>query len=177
MGEIMPKKYLPVSQSLLEQKIFLIRGKKVMLDYDLAALYGVTTGNFNKAVKRKKKRFPDDFMFQITSKEYNSLRFQFGILKRGQHSKFLPYAFTQEGVSMLSSVLNSERAIHVNIQIMRTFVKIRELLESHKDILKKMQEMEKKYDGQFQIVFDAIRQLISKPIKKIERIGFKNNSL
>ncbi len=143
-----------------------------MLDRDLAMLYGVTTGNLNKAVKRNINRFPKDFMFQLTREEYNSLRFQIGILKRGKHSKYFSYAFTENGVAMLSSILNSERAIIVNIQIMRTFTKIREMLATHKVLRQKIEEMEKKYDYQFKTVFDAIKQLIEPPLKTRKRIGF-----
>ena len=173
MGNTTPKPHLAVQDLHLEQKILLIRGKRVMLDRDLAELYEVTVGNLNKAVKRNLTRFPFDFMFQLTAEEYDSLRFQFGILKRGKHAKYLPNAFTQEGIAMLSGILNSPRAVCVNIQIMRTFVRMRHLIESHKDLLKKIEEMEKKYDNQFHIVFDTIRQMISEPKTKIEKIGFQ----
>ncbi len=119
------KQLTPIPDERITDKIFLIRGRKVMIDRDLAQLYGVTTGNFNKAVKRNAKRFPEDFMFQLTKEEDASLRFQFGTLKRGQHTKYLPNAFTEQGVAMLSGVLNSERAIQVNIQIIRIFVRLR----------------------------------------------------
>jgi phage regulator Rha-like protein len=144
-----------------------------MLDSDLAELYGVTTSNLNKAVTRNRQRFPDDFMFQLTKEEYTALRFQIGILKRGQHTKYLPRAFTEHGVAMLSSVLRGERAVQVNIAIMRAFVKIREMLATHKDLAEKLDALEKKYDRQFKIVFDAIRQLM-KPEEppKQQRIGF-----
>jgi len=115
-------------------KIVFLRGEKVLLDRDLARLYGVTTGNLNKAVKR----FPSDFMFHLTPEEYQSLRFQLGILKKGQHSKYLAYAFTEQGVAMLSSVLNSPCAIKVNIAIMRAFVKLRHVLSTHKDLAAKL---------------------------------------
>ena len=120
-------------------------GQKVILDRDLAELYGVTTGNLNKGVRRNPDRFPD-FMFQLKQEEYESLRFHFGILKRGQHSKYLPCAFTEQGVAMLSSVLNSSRAIEVNILIMRAFVRLRGMMSSHKELLRKLEEMEMKYD-------------------------------
>ena len=157
----------------IEQKILLIRGKKVMLDKDLAALYGVETKVLNQAVKRNSNRFPDDFMFQLNWDEASELsRSQFVTLKKGKNIKYLPYVFTENGVAMLSSVLNSERAITVNIQIMRTFTKLREMIAAHKDLEKKIEEMEKKYDHQFQIVFDAIKQLIAPPEPKKKRIGF-----
>lgn len=152
-----------ISLDIIEKKIFLIRGHRVMLDSDLAELYEVTTGNFNKAVSRNIDSFPPDFMFQLSQKEYKSLRFQIGILKRGSHSKFLPHVFMEQGVSMLSSVLKSKRARLVNIQIMRVFVKLRELLNTHKDLARKLDELEKKYDAQFKSVFDAIKMLMTPP--------------
>lgn len=162
-----------VPQEIIETKIILIRGKKVMLDKDLAQLYGVETKALKRAVRRNVDRFPDDFMFQLSTEEYNELlRYQFGTLKRGQHSKYLPYAFTENGVAMLSSVLNSHRAVQVNIQIMRTFTKLREMLMTHKDLKKKIEAMEKKYDYQFKIVFDAIKELLEPPIKTKKKIGF-----
>jgi len=118
----------------LRRKILMIRGQRVMLDADLADLYGVKTFNLKKAVKRNIQRFPSDFMFQLTSEEYAALRFQFGILKRGQHSKFLPHVFTEQGVAMLSGILTSQRAIQVNIAIMRTFVKLRHWESQHKEL-------------------------------------------
>lgn len=160
-------------QKTIENKIFLIRGKKVMLDKDLALLYEVPTKRPNEQVKRNIKRFPDDFMVQLSKEEYYSLRSQFATLKRGQHRKYLPYAFTEQGVAMLSSVLNSERAIQVNIQIMRTFTKLREIFATHKDLQRKIEDMESKYDKQFKIVFEAIRQLLEPPPEKPKgRIGF-----
>jgi phage regulator Rha-like protein len=162
-----------VPQQLIESKILVIRGKKVMLDRDLAVLYGVETKILNRAVKRNAERFPEDFMFQLNKEEYiELLRCQFGTLKRGQHRKYLPYAFTENGVAMLSSVLNSKRAIQVNIQIMRAFIKIREMLATHKELKQKIEDMEKKYDYQFRVVFDAIKQLIEPPQKPRRRIGF-----
>lgn len=164
----------------IEKRICWIRGYRVMLDRDLAELYGVETFNLNKAVKRNIERFPADFMFQLSKTEYDSLRFQIGILKRGQHAKYLPYAFTQEGVAMLSNVLKSQRAVEVNIAIMRAFVRLRQMLVLHKDLAQKLEEMEKKYNRRFRIVFDAIYQLMApKPpplvlpdIKVRRSIGF-----
>ena len=144
-----------------------------MLDYDLAELYGVETKILNQAVKRNMKRFPGDFMFQISFQEVRGLRSQSVTLKRGQHIKYRPYAFTEHGILMLSSVLNSERAVRVNIEIMRAFVKLREMLASHKDLALKLAEMEKKYDSQFKVVFDAIRELMTPPEPKPRRIGFR----
>jgi len=132
-----------IPQETIESKILPIRGKKVMLDKDLAILYGITTGNLNKAVSRNLSRFPEDFMFRLTREELNSLLFQFGIAKRGG-TRNLPRVFTEHGILMLSSVLNSERAIQVNITIMRIFVKLKQLMPAHKNLLYKMKEMEKK---------------------------------
>ena len=136
-----------VPQELIEQKIFLIRGNKVMLDSDLARLYGVTPKRLNEQVKRNKKRFPSDFMFQLTKEEDESLRSQIATLKngRGKHRKYLTYVFTEQGVSMLSSVLNSDRVVQVNIQIMRTFTKLRTMLASNEDLKRKLTALEKKY--------------------------------
>ncbi len=160
----------------IERRIYLIRGHKVMLDSDLAELYDVTTGNLNKAVTRNIDRFPADFMFRLSREEYNSLRFQFGILKRGGHSKYPPHVFTEQGVSMLSSVLKSKRAIHVNIAIMRAFVKLRETLTLHKELAGKLGLLENKiakHDEEIQSIFEAIRQLISHPPEKPKKqIGF-----
>jgi hypothetical protein len=166
-----PKPSVPAER--IEQAILIIRGQKVMLDRDLAELYGVTTGNLNKAVNRNLDRFPDDFMFQLTPDEYNSLRFQFGILKKGQHSKYLPYAFTEQGVAMLSSVLRSKRAVQVNIEIMRAFVRLRKMLASNVALARKLAVLEKKYDEQFKVVFDAIRALMTPPEKSRKQIGFQ----
>ena len=163
-----------IALEIIEKKIFLIRGHRVMLDSDLAELYEVSTGNFNKAVSRNLDSFPSDFMFQLTESEYKSLRFQIGILKRGGHSKYLPYVFMEQGVSMLSSVLKSKRARQVNIQIMRAFVKLRELLNTHKELARKLEVLEKKYDSQFRSVFDAIRALMEPSGAEPKRIeGFK----
>jgi len=160
-----------ILQQLIESKILFIRSKKVMLDKDLAVLYEVETKMLNRAVKRNIKRFPDDFMFQLTKKEFDNLRFHFGTSSWGGQ-RYLPYAFTENGVAMLSSVLNSERAIQVNIQIMRTFTKLREMLTTHKGLKQKIEEMEKKYDYQFKVVFETIKQLIEPPQKSKKRIGF-----
>ena len=168
----MPDSIVPAE--LIERKIYLIRDKKVMLDSDLAKLYDVETKVLNQAVKRNIARFPEDFMFQLNKEEASELsRSQIVTLKRGQNIKYLPHAFTENGVAMLSSILNSERAIQVNIQIMRTFTKIRKMLASHKDLKQKIEEMEKKYDSQFKIVFTAIKELMSPPEKPVRKIGFK----
>jgi hypothetical protein len=160
-----------VPVEVIERKILFIRGQKVMLDKDLALLYDVETKMLNRAVKRNIERFPDDFMFQLTKEEFDNLKFHFGTSSWGGQ-RYLPYAFSENGVAMLSSVLNSKRAIQVNIQIMRTFTKIREMLATHKELRLKIEEMEKKYDAQFKVVFDAIKQLMEPPRKTRKRIGF-----
>ena len=163
----------------IEKAIFLIRGERVMLDRGLAALYGVSTKVFNQAVKRHNNRFPSDFMFQLTMEEAQALRSrsQFVTLKRGQNIKYRPNAFTEHGILMLSSVLNSERAVQVNIEIMRTFVRLRQMLSSNTELAKKLEELEHKYDAQFKLVFDAIRQLMTPPEPKRKQIGFHAKAL
>lgn len=138
---------------------------------DLAELYGVTTSNLNKAVSRNLDRFPDDFMFRLTKDEFENLKFHFGISSWGGTRK-LPRVFTEQGVAMLSSVLRSKRAVLVNIQIMRAFVQLRELIYTHEKLAKKIARMEKKYDSQFKVVFDVIKKLMEPPSKKQRRIGF-----
>jgi hypothetical protein len=158
----------------IEQKIFSMRGQKVMLDRDLAQLYGVATKVLNQAVKRNMKRFPEDFMFKLTRSERNELVTNCDRFKTLKHSTVTPYAFTEQGVSMLSSVLNSERAIHVNIEIMRAFVRLRKMLSSNKELARKLDALEKKYDEHFKIVFDAIRELMTSPAQtKKGKIGFR----
>jgi hypothetical protein len=174
--------------------VLFIRGEKVILDRDLAGLYGVTTKALNQAVKRNSARFPADFMFQLTKAEYEASRSQFVTgpkgsqsamkaddassrsqsvtLKRGQNVKYFPYAFTEQGVAMLSSVLRSPRAVEVNIAIMRTFVQLRRLMESNRDLANKIDSVEKKYDEQFAVVFAAIKELITPPEPARKRIGF-----
>jgi len=167
MKEIVPRK-------VIEQKILLTRGQKVMLDRDLAQLYGVTTGNLNKAVDRNLDRFPNDFMFRLTQEEFKNLIFHFGTSSWGGTRK-LPRAFTEQGVAMLSSVLRSKRAILVNIAIMRTFVKLRKILSTHKELAHKLSQLERKiekHDGEIKTIFDAIRQLMLPPEKPRRRIGF-----
>jgi len=160
-----------IPKEVLESKILLVRGRKVMLDRDLAALYGVTTANLNKAVSRNPERFPADFMFQLSWTEFENLMFQFGTSRWGGTRKH-PNAFTEHGILMLSSVLRSRRAVAVNIQIMRTFVKLRELLAGHGELRRKIEELERRYDGQFRVVFEAIRGLLAAPARKVRRIGF-----
>jgi len=141
--------------------------------YHLAELYGLETKQLKRAVRRNIHRFPPDFMFELTREEYNSLRSQIGTIKRGEHSKYLPMAFTEQGVAMLSSVLNSRRAIEVNILIMGAFVRLRQMVVAHKDLLQKIEEMERKYDRQFLVVFEAIKKLMEPSEKGRKKIGFQ----
>ena len=152
--------------------ILLIRGQKVILDADIAALYDVQTGMLVRAVKRNLDRFPPDFMFQLSKDEFDDLRCQIGTSSSWGGRRYAPYAFTEQGVAMLSSVLKSKRAVRVNIEIMRTFVKLREILTTHKDLARKISAMERKYDGQFKVVFDALRALMEPPKRKRKPIGF-----
>jgi hypothetical protein len=160
-----------VPQQRIERCIYLFRGHKVMLDADLADLYGVETGALVRAVKRNHERFPDDLTFQLSKAEFDNLRCQIGISRSWGGRRHPPYAFTEQGVAMLSSVLRSKRAIQVNLQIMRTFVRLREYLASHEQLRGKLAHLERKYDHQFKVVFDAIRQMMA-PAKKPEKIGF-----
>lgn len=161
-----------VPQEVVESRILLLKGKKVMLDRDLAELYGVKPIRLREQVKRNKRRFPDDFMFQLNKQETKELIANCDRFKTVKHSPFNPYAFTEQGVAMLSSVLNSERAIIANIQIMRAFTRLREIIMTHKDLQRKIKDMEKKYDQQFKVVFDAIKQLLIPPEKPKGKIGF-----
>ena len=187
---------MQVQEESIEQAILLIRGEKVLLDADLAALYGVATRVLIQAVKRNAERFPPDFIFQLTKEEVDLLRSQFVTSKSASRldqgdseilrsqfviskigdprggRRYLPYAFTEQGVAMLSSVLHSPRAIAVNIEIMRTFIRLRRMLASHADLARKLEALEKKYNAQFKVVFDAIRQLMAPPAPKRRRIGF-----
>jgi hypothetical protein len=162
---------------VIEGRILLIRGQKVMLDRDLAMLYGVETRALNQAVRRNTDRFPEDFMLQLTREEIMRIS-QFVTSSAHPGVKTLKYsksvmAFTEHGVAMLSSVLNSPRAVQVNIAIMRTFAKLREIISQHKDLARRLAELEKKYDAQFKVVFDAIRQLVTPPAPKRRPIGFR----
>jgi len=175
----MPETRSPVPAERIEQAILLIRGQKVMLDRDLASLYGVTTGNLNRAVARNLGRFPADFMFPLTRQEFNDLIFHFGRSSWGGTRK-LPRAFTEQGVAMLSSVLRSERAVQVNIAVMRAFVKLRGILSAHKELAGKLSELERKterHDREIRGIFDAIRMLMAPPApvgpKPKRVIGFR----
>jgi ORF6N domain len=168
----------------VERRILLIRGQNVMLSSDLAQLYGVQTGALNRAVKRNSARFPQDFMFQLSKKDWDSLKCQIGISSSSEEgsqnvtpgwggSRLPPFAFTEQGVAMLSSVLRSPRAVQVNIAIMRAFVRLREMLMSNADLARKLLALENKYDAQFRVVFDAIRELMEgPPLQQKPRIGF-----
>jgi hypothetical protein len=166
-----------ISDAIIQSKIYIIRGQKVMLDSDLADMYGVQTKALKQAVRRNIDRFPEDFMFELTKEEAdNVLRSQIVTLKQGEHLKYLPFAFTEHGVLMLSSILRSERAVQVNIQIMRVYSKMKELLMLHKDILLKLEKLEKKtdrHDEEIKTIFAVLKKMIAQPKTKTERIGFK----
>jgi hypothetical protein len=174
----MPKIILESKRDRIESSILLIRGQRVILDSDLANLYGVSIKRLNEQVKRNLRRFPTDFMFQLTRKETSSLRSQFATLKtkgRGKHRKYLPHVFTEQGIAMLSGVLNSRRAIDVNIAIMRGFVKIREILSNHKELAQQLERLDhkiEKHDVEIQTIFSAIKQLMRPPDRPNRKIGF-----
>ena len=157
----------------IEFAILVVRGERVLLDEDIAALYGVETKALIRAMKRSLDRFPLDFMFQLTQEEVESLRCQFGTSKGRGGRRYLPYAFTEQGVAMLSSVLRSERAVRVNIEIMRAFVRLRRVTTTQADLVRRLDELEQKYDGQFTVVFDALRQMMEPPERGTRRIGFQ----
>ena len=162
-----------VPSERIESSIYLIRSEKVILDHDLASLYGVSTKSLIQSVKRNLERFPQDFMFQLTNREFAILRSQIVTSSWGGR-RLPPYAFTEQGVAMLSAVLKSSRAINVNIEIMRTFVRLRQLLLSQEELARKLQALEERYDGQFKVVFDAIRQIMAPDVPpKRQRIGFR----
>jgi hypothetical protein len=163
-------KQLP--RKVVESMIYIIREERVMLDFDLASLYGVETKQLKRSVKRNILRFPKDFMFQLTQEEGEVLRCQFGTSSWGG-SRYSPFVFTEQGVAMLSSVLNSARAIEMNILIMRTFINLRKMMSSHEDLRKKIEEMESKYDQNFRVVFTALKKMMDEPKKPKRKIGFK----
>jgi uncharacterized protein YjcR len=167
----MDKSLVPAER--IEKSILLIRKQKIMLDSDLAALYGVETKALVQAVKRNLERFPKDFMFQLSREEFSILRSQFVTSSDWGGRRYPPYAFTEQGVAMLSSVLRSPRAIQVNIEIMRAFIRLRQMLASNAELARKLDELEKKYDAQFKEVFEAIRQLMKPPEPKRRSIGFR----
>jgi hypothetical protein len=157
----------------IERAIVALRGGRVMLDADLAALYGVPVRSLNQAVRRNRGRFPADFMFQLTAAEFRRLRSQTVISKNSRGGRrTAPYVFTEQGIAMLSSVLRSDRAVRVNIEIMRTFVRLRQMLQANADLARKLASLERRYDDQFKIVFDAIRRLVAPPEPNRRRIGF-----
>jgi hypothetical protein len=158
----------------IERRIFLIRGHKVMLDTDLAELYGVTTRRLNEQIRRNRDRFPEDFAFVLTPKEFANLKSHFATSSSGWGGRRkLPYAFTEHGAVMAANVLSSPTAVRASIQVVRAFVRLREIIATHKDLARKLEEMEKKYDRQFKVVFDAIRQLMEPPpLPPGRRIGF-----
>ena len=163
-----------ITTDFIAGKIYFLRGEKVLLASDLGMLYGVQTKALKQAVRRNRERFPPDFMFELSVAEWKALRSQFVTLEngKGKHSKYLPFAFTEQGVAMLSGILNSQRAVETNIAIMRTFVALRKWMQSSKELAAKIAQLEKKYDQRFKIVFDTIQQLI-KQEKESRPIGFE----
>jgi hypothetical protein len=193
MASLVSKRVIALKPENVAQLVFFIRGEKVMLDADLAMLYGVSTKALNQALRRNRARFPEDFVFQLTGEEFAALRSQSVtsnaegpypqglrpnwsqfVTSSGKHRgrSYRPYAFTEQGVAMLSSVLRSTRAVEVNIAIMRTFVQLRRLMDTNRDLGRKIEALEKKYDEQFAVVFEAIKQLIAPPEPSRRRIGF-----
>lgn len=164
-----------VPVEIIERRIYFIRGQKVMLDQDLAELYDVQNRALLQAVKRNLNRFPEDFMFQLDEAEAESMRSQF-VTASKRNVRFRPYAFTEQGVAMLSSVLRSERAVQVNITIMRAFVQLRTMLSSNEELNRKLSALEQKYDAQFKVVFDALRNLLETPTPPRRQIGFKHDT-
>jgi hypothetical protein len=174
------KELIPVE--MIEKKILLIRGERVMLDADLSELYGVTTKRLNEQIKRNSDRFPADFAFQLTSEEWDSLKELNNESNRSQIAtgsqkhrdpRFLPWVFSEHGAIMAATVLNSKQAVAMSVYVVRTFIRLRQMLSTHKDLARKLVDMEKKYDSQFKVVFDAIRQLMSPPVLKKGKIGFR----
>jgi len=161
-----------IPREIIENKIYILRGKKVILDSDLSSLYGVETKVLKRAVKRNIERFPDDFMFELNKEEMEILRCQFGTSSYGGR-RYLSYAFTEQGVAMLSSVLNSKKAIRVNIQIIRTFYKLREMVVSNKELNKRIDDLERKYDKRFRVIFENIKLMIQEDAKPKAEIGFR----
>lgn len=170
-----PKEPDLVLEQRIAEAIVFLRGQKVLMDEHLAELYGVETGALTRAVRRNLDRFPADFMFQVTEKEQDFLRCHFGISKGQGGRRYLPYVFTEQGVAMLSSVLRSKRAILVNVEIMRAFVKFRQFLASQQDLAAKLEKLESKYDSQFRVVFAALRRLMTPSVPSRKRIGFRSD--
>jgi hypothetical protein len=169
------KNQKPILCTEIEKSIYSIRERRVMLDADLARIYGVTVKRLNEQVRRNIERFPSDFMFKLTKEEWESLRSQIATLKkqgRGTHRKYMPFVFSEHGALMLANILQSKTAIQASIHVIRVFIRLRELVHSHKDLVRKINSMEKKYDYQFKAIFDAIRQLMEPSIEKKKKIGF-----
>ncbi len=165
-----------ISSENIVNKIYLFRGQKVMLDKDLAELYGVETRRLKEQVRRNINRFPESFMFELSQEEHQSLRSQFATLKRGSHSKYPPFVFTEHGILMLSSVLNSEIAIKMSVQIIETFVQLRKIANNYEEIMDKIQQMESQYNNQFGEIYKALQQLLSKPKEQPRpKIGYKKD--
>ena len=168
------KRLALTSPPRIERCIVFVRNHKVLLDRDLALLYGVSTKRLNEQVQRNRERFPSDFMFQLTLEEAENLRSQFATSSGGHGGRrYLPHAFTERGVAMLSGVLHSRRAVRVNVGIMRTFVRLRHILSSHAALARKLEELERRYDNQFRVVFDAIRELMSPESPESRPVGFR----
>jgi hypothetical protein len=172
----MTKALVKIPAERIENAILLIRGEKLILDSDLAALYGVETRTLLQAVKRNRERFPSDFMIQLTRKESDSLRSQIVISKGRGGRRYLPYAFSEHGAIMAASVLNSKTAVETSVQVVRAFVRLRQMLASNKELAHKLIELERRYDTQFKVVFDAIRELMTTPEPKRKQIGFAKTS-
>tara|TARA_R110001583_G_scaffold412_4_gene3889 strand:+ start:35131 stop:35646 length:516 start_codon:yes stop_codon:yes gene_type:complete len=170
------KNEIVIPDEIISNKIYVIRNFKVMLDKDLAELYDVETKYLKRQVRRNLERFPLNFMFELTQKENQELRSQIGTLKQGTHTKYLPFAFTEHGILMLSSVLNSDNAIKMSLQIIDTFVQLRKLATNYEELLTKIQQIESQYNNQFSEIYEVLQKLLEKP-KEIQRtkIGFKNN--
>ncbi len=167
-----------IPNETIASKIYLIRNQKIMLDRDLAELYGVETKRLKEQVRRNINRFPKSFMFELTTDEYTALRSQIATLKRGRHSKYPPFAFTEHGILMLSSVLNSNKAIKMSVHIIETFVQLRKLANNYEEIMIKIQQMESKYNEQFGEIYQVLQQLLEKPKEKDrQRIGYKTNNI
>lgn len=175
---IMSKALIKVPVERVEKAILLARGEKVILDADLAALYGVTTTRLNEQIKRNEDRFPEDFAFRLTKEEFTNLMSQFAT-SSSKHggSRKLPLVFTEHGAIMAANVLNSKRAVQASVQVVRAFVRLRQMLVSNADLARKLEELEKNYDRQFKVVFDAIRQLMSPPLPGRKQIGFRSRSV
>lgn len=173
----MSKRAAVIPIERIENAILQLRGEKVILDSELANLYGVETRSLVQAVKRNSERFPDDFMFQLTRNEFDALRSQFVISKGRGGRRYLPYAFTEHGAIMAANVLNSDRAVQASVQVVRAFVRLRQILASNAELASTLEELEKKYDRQFKVIFDAIRELMTPPAPKRKEIGFRARPL